>query len=353
MLRIVRSNQNLHASFSERLSRERGLSVDQFDRNGDRDHAWRLLSQAHAYQISAARDEVPREYHATETLISQCPHLLCVSSGGAGYDTIDVEACTRAGILVLNQAGANAQSVAEATLGLILDITHRISLSDRRLRRERGFTREDLMGEEIFGKTLGLIGIGHVGRAVARLAAAFGMTVIACDPHVEPADIRQRGAEPMDFHSLLERSDMVSVHCPRDSATLRLFDADAFARMKRGAYFVSTARGGIHDQRALLAALDSGHLRAAGLDVWEQEPPALDDPLLQHDAVVATYHTAGVTVEARARIAFWAADQLARVLGGEPAPRAVNPAVWPRFEARLRQEQASQDRSRQPPPSAR
>jgi D-3-phosphoglycerate dehydrogenase len=341
MFRIVRTNQKLHSAFTERLAREPGLLVEQFDRDGSPEHAWRLLSRAHAYQISAARDELPVSYHASAELLARCPQLLCVSSGGAGYDTVDVEACTRAGVLVLNQAGANAQSVAEATLGLIIDITHRLSLSDRRL-----------MGEEISGKTLGLIGIGHVGRTVARLAAAFGMTVIACDPLVDQEEIRRRGAEPVDLDALLRRADIVSVHCPRDAGTLGMMNEAAFARMKRGAYFVSTARGGIHDQRALLAALESGQIRAAGLDVWEQEPPPLDDPLLQHEAVVATYHTAGVTTEARARIALWAADQLAQVLAGGAAPRAVNPEVWPRFQTRLASA-AAQERSSAPPPSAR
>jgi D-3-phosphoglycerate dehydrogenase len=352
MFRIVRTNQTLHPAFTERLAREPGLLVERFDRDGSPEHAWRLLSRAHAYQISAARDELPVSYHASAELLARCPHLLCVSSGGAGYDTVDVEACTRAGVLVLNQAGANAQSVAEATLGLIIDITHRLSLSDRRLRRERGFSREDLMGEEISGKTLGLIGIGHVGRTVARLAAAFGMTVIACDPLVDQEEIRRRGAEPVDLDALLRRADIVSVHCPRDAGTLGMMNEAAFARMKRGAFFVSTARGGIHDQRALLAALQSGQIRAAGLDVWEQEPPPLDDPLLQHESVVATYHTAGVTTEARARIALWAADQLAQVLAGGAAPRAVNPEVWPRFQTRLASA-AAQERSSPPPPSAR
>lgn len=335
MFRIVRGNQKLHSAFTERLSREQGLVVDQFDRHGSAEHAWSLLSKAHAYQISAARDEVPKPYHASADLLARCPQLLCVSSGGAGYDTVDVEACTRAGVLVLNQAGANAQSVAEATLGLIIDITHRLSLSDRRLRRERGFSREDLMGEEIAGKTLGLIGIGHVGRTVARLAAAFGMKVVACDPLISPEEVRQRGAEPLDLDALLRCSDIVSVHCPRDASTLGLMNEAAFSRMKRGVYFVNTARGGIHDQRALLAALQSGQVRAAGLDVWEQEPPAIDDPLLHHESVVATYHTAGVTTEARARIALWAADQLAQAFAGVTPPRMVNPEVWPQFQARL------------------
>lgn len=335
MFRIARSTLWQHPAFAERIALERDIMLDSFDCHGRPDDAWAMLSQAHVYQISSARDELPLAYHAHQALLDRCPQLLCVSAGGAGFDTVDVDACTRAGVLVLNQAGANAQSVAEATLGLIIDITHRISLSDRRLRRERGFTREDLMGEEIAGKTLGLVGIGHVGRTVARLAAAFGMRVLACDPLIDPDEVHRRGAEPVDFHALLKGADVVSVHCPRDASTLGLFGADAFSRMKRGAYFINTARGGIHDQTALHHALESGHLRGAGLDVWQIEPPALDDPLLNHPAVVATYHTAGVTIEARMRTAAWAADQLVAMLRGGTPPRVVNPAVWARFQERL------------------
>ena len=107
------------------------------------------------------------------------------------------------------------------------------------------------------------------------------MRVLACDPLIDPDEVRRRGAEPVDFHALLKGADVVSVHCPRDASTLGLFGADAFSRMKRGAYFINTARGGIHDQTALHHALESGHLRGAGLDVWQIEPPALDDPLLK------------------------------------------------------------------------
>ena len=340
MFRVVRSNLWQHSSFADRLAQEPDIALDTFDRQGDPGSIWEMLSRADCYQITSARDELPVTYHAGPALIARCPELLCVSAGGAGFDTVDVGACTAAGVLVLNQAGANAQSVAEATLGLMIDVTHRISLSDRRLRKERGFTREDLMGEELAGKTLGIVGIGHVGRKVARLAAAFGMKVLACDPLLAEQEVSARGAEPVSLQTLLAQSDIVSVHCPRDSGTLGLFNASAFAAMKEGAYFINTARGGIHDQTALLAALQSGHLRGAGLDVWAQEPPALDDPLLHHSAVVANYHTAGVTIEARARTALWAADQLVAMFRGQAPERAVNPEVWPQVSQKLAQRRA-------------
>ncbi|MEN9316628.1 MAG: hypothetical protein RIS35_3021, partial [Pseudomonadota bacterium] len=292
---------------------------------------------AHVYHVSAAKDELPREWFATADLIRHCPRLLCVSSSGAGHDTIDVAACTAAGIAVVNQAGGNAASVAEHTLGLMLGVSRRMAESDRRLRRAaRGFSREDVMGHEIGGKTLGLVGMGHIGTRVAALGAAFGMEVIACDPNLDPEEIARRGARAVSLTELLERSDFVSLHCPRDASTTKLIDAAAFARMKPGAVFVSTARGGIHDEAALLDALRSGHLSGAGIDVWDQEPPPPNHPLLAMDNVFATFHTGGVTHEARRNVARVAAEQIAGLLAGERPPRLVNPEAWPACEARLR-----------------
>lgn len=335
MFRVARSNIWQHPAFVERLATESDIVLETFDRHRDPDSAWTMLARAQVYQISSARDELPRDFHAGASLLERCPQLLCVSAGGAGFDTVDVDACTKAGVLVVNQAGANAQSVAEFTLGLILDLGHKISLSDRRLRSERGFTREDLMGLELDGKTLGLVGLGHVGRRVAALGAAFGMRVLAHDPFLDGATIQARGADPVSFEVLLAQADVLSVHCPRDRTTLGLFGAEAFAAMKRGAYFVNTARGGIHDQAALLDALARDHLAGAGLDVWKEEPPPLDDPLLHHPRVVATYHTAGVALEARARTSLWAAEQIIGLFRGEAPARMVNPAAWETVRRRL------------------
>jgi len=332
---VVRFDNWYDPAFNARFEREADIELRTCLREGDDDTAWRELAQAHAYHVSAARDEVPRRWFATKSLLDRCPKLLCVSSSGAGYDTVDVAACTQAGVLVVNQAGANAQSVAEVTLGLVLDLSRRISESDRRLRRERGFSREDLTGREICGKTLGLVGIGHVGTKVAALASAFGMTVLATDPYLTEEEIGRRGAQGVGFDELLERSDFVSLHCPRDEDTLGMIDARAFGLMKKGAFFVTTARGGIHDEAALADALRSGHLGGAGLDVWSVEPPPLDDPLLAFENVVAMFHTAGVTREARRNGATYAAEQLVGLLKGGRAPRIVNPEVWPVYARRF------------------
>jgi len=325
-----------HPIMAERFAREPDIELRTCELTGSDDVAWAALAEAHAYQISSAKDEIPRHWFATSALLERCPKLLCVSTNGAGYDTVDLPACTQAGVLVVNQAGANAQSVAEHTIGALLDVSRRLTECDRRLRRERGFSREDIMGREITGKVLGLVGIGQIGRRVARMAAAFDMTVLAADPYLTDEEIARRGAQSVTLDELLRRSDFVSLHCPRDPSTLNMIDATAFARMRQGAIFITTARGGIHDEAALFDALASGHLAGAGLDVWDIEPPPLDHPLLSMDNVVATYHTAGVTPEARATMATYAVDQIIGVLRGGYPPRLLNPEAWPFYAERFR-----------------
>jgi D-3-phosphoglycerate dehydrogenase len=332
--RVVRSDLWINPVFDERLAQAQDIDFQIFPVRGDRDLALQLLSQAHVYQVSAAKDELPQEWFVSAGLIAQCPQLLCVSSTGAGYDTVDVAACTAAGIAVVNQAGGNADSVAEHTLALMLSVSRRMVESDRRMRREQGFTREDVMGHEIRGKTMGLVGMGHIGTRVARLAQAFGMQVLAVDPFLSAEEIQKRGARSVSFAELLAQSDVVSLHCPRDPSTLKMMNADTFAQMKPGALFINTARGGLHDEGALTQALTSGHLAGAGLDVWDQEPPPLSHPLLTMDNVFATFHTAGVTHEARRNVAAIGAEQILQLLAGQRPPRLVNPEVWPTFEKR-------------------
>jgi len=332
---VVRFKQWYDPAMAERFAREPDIQLHTVDRDQDDDKAWAALSTAHAFQVSSAKDELPRRWFVTDELLARCPKLLCVSSNGAGYDTVDVAACTARGVLVVNQAGGNAQSVAEHAIGLMLDVTRRISENDRMLRRERGFTREDVMGREMSGKVLGIVGIGHIGTRVARLARAFDMTVLAVDPYLTQEEIERRGAQAASFEQLLDRSDFVSLHCPRDKDTLKMMNADAFGKMKKGAVFVTTARGGIHDEAALLQALTSGHLMGAGLDVWEKEPPPIDHPLLKLDNVVATYHTAGVTNEARRNMATYAAEQVVGILKGGKPPRLINVEAWPAYIRRF------------------
>jgi D-3-phosphoglycerate dehydrogenase len=327
-MRVVRFDLWQDKAFAEILGRAPGAELLTVPLARAEAEGWQALSTAEVYQISSAKDELPKQWWATEELLARCPRLLCLSTYGAGYDTVDVAAATRAGVLVVNQAGSNAASVAELAIGLALDLSRKISESNARLRREIVAQREELMGHEIGGQTIGIVGIGHVGRRTAKLAAAFGMTVLATDPFLAPEEIAARGAQGVSLDELLARSDVITVHCPRDKATTRMFDAAAFARMKRGALFINTARGGIHDEAALFDALRSGQLGGAGLDVWDQEPPPLDHPLLTLPNVIATFHTAGVTFEARRQMAVYAAEQILALQRGEKPPRLVNPEAW-------------------------
>jgi D-3-phosphoglycerate dehydrogenase len=335
--RVVRTDLWIAPTFDERLARESNVSLRVLPVRGNPAEAWGALANAHVYHVSAAKDELPKEWFVQADLIARSPNLLCVSSSGAGYDTVDVAACTAAGIAVVNQAGGNAASVAEHTLGLMLGVSRRMLEGDRRMHREIGYAREDVMGHEIRGKTVGLVGMGHIGTRVAALCRAFGLEVIATDPLLTSEEIGRRGARAVSFPALLSQSDFVSLHCPRDASTVKMMNAEAFAQMKKGSIFISTARGGIHDEDALVQVLKSRHLAGAGIDVWDQEPPPLDHPLLAMDNVFATFHMAGVTHEARGNIAAISAEQIVGILSGGRPQRLINPEVWPDFERRRAQ----------------
>jgi D-3-phosphoglycerate dehydrogenase len=326
-----------HLTFDSLIGAASGLSLQVLSAFGQDDAVMRAMSTTHAYHVSSAKDDLPDVWRVSEQLLKASPNLLVVTSYGAGYDTVDVAACTRAGVCVVNQAGSNAGAVAEHTLGMMLGLAKRLAESDRRLRRGEHFTRVQGMGFELRGRTLGLVGIGYIGSLVAELAMAFGMNVLAYDPLLSEQTILQRGAKAVSFEELLAGSDVVSVHCPRDEQTLGLFNAATFAAMKPGALFITTARGGIHDEAALFEALRSGHLRGAGLDVWTAEPPEATHPLLSLDQVIATHHTAGVSLDARREMATLAATQLIQVAGGQRPSRLINPQVWPLFARRFEQ----------------
>lgn len=333
-LRVARLDLWIDPVFDETIARDGTLDLRVLPAGGDAVTAAGLAG-AHAYHVSAAKDEVPARWQVSADLLAQCPQLLCVSSGGAGYDTVDVAACTRAGVAVVNQAGANAASVAEMTFALLLSLVKRLGESEAALRAGTAVSREALMGHEIEGRVIGIVGIGEIGRRVARIATGFGLKVIAYDPLLTDAQIAERGAAPVSFDALLEQADIVSLHCPLNTDTRGMVDAAALRRMKRGALFVSTARGGIHDEDALLAALESGHIAGAGLDVWQVEPPPPRSGLLQRPDVAAAFHTGGVTHEGRRKVAQGSATQILDMLAGRKPARLLNPEVWPRFLARL------------------
>jgi D-3-phosphoglycerate dehydrogenase len=295
-----------------------------------------ILAAAHAYQIGAARDELARHFHADADLLRRAPNLLIVSSNGAGFDPVDVDACTAAGVVVVNQSGGNANSVAEHALGMLLTLSKRIIEADRALRRDPDVNRNALMGTEAQGKTIGIVGIGNVGRRIAELCKGlFGMKVLAYDPYLSASEIAARGAEKVELDDLLRRSDYVSINCPLTKDNRGMIGARQFALMQPHAYFITTARGFIHDETALLEALRNKQIAGAGLDVWSREPPPADHPLLQFDNVLASPHTAGVTKEARINMGKIAAEQMLDALDGKRPPRIINPEVWPDYAKRF------------------
>ncbi|MBR0868832.1 hydroxyacid dehydrogenase [Bradyrhizobium tropiciagri] len=295
-----------------------------------------ILADAHAYQIGAARDELAPHFHAHAELLKRAPNLLVVSSNGAGFDPVDVEACTKAGVLVVNQSGGNANSVAEHALAMMLTLSKRIIQSDRTLRRERNVNRNDLIGNELKEKTVGIVGLGNVGRRIAELCKGLlHMKVIAYDPYLTAEEMAKRGGEKVELDDLLRRSDFVSISCPLDGKSRNMISTREFALMQPHAYFVTTARGFIHDEKALEEALREKRIAGAGLDVWAKEPPPPDHPLLQFDNVLASPHTAGVTREARINMGRIAAEQLLDALDGKRPPRIINPEVWPVYAKRF------------------
>lgn len=311
------------------------ITVVKLDLAADSAVGWAALESAHGYQVATRTDVASaadgQQWLAQRELIQRCPRLLAVCSAGAGYDVIDVDACTEAGIVVCNNSGPGAEAVAEHALGLMLDLAKKITIADRVLRRGELGDRLSLQGSQLLGKTLGVVGMGAIGGRLVELCAPFGMHVLVFDPYLDEAAAHAHGAQLVSLANLLARSDFVQVTCPLTAETEGLLGRDEFAAMKPGAFFVTTARGRVHDEAALYDALVSGHLGGAGLDVFHDEPPRADNPLLRLANVVASPHIAGITIEATRDIAVATALQWQAIFAGQVPPRLLNPLVWPRY----------------------
>lgn len=236
----------------------------------------------------------------TAEVLAAGDHLKVVGRAGVGVDNIDVEAANQRGIAVLNAAGGNTISAAELTFGLMLALARNISRADASLKRGE-WERNRFKGTELYGKTLGVIGAGRIGTEVARRARAFGMCVLVYDPYLSSDRAGEIGGDLASLSTVLEQSDIVSVHTPLTDETRGLIGADQLALMKPGAYLINAARGGVVDESALAEALESGRLAGAGLDVFEREPPPTDSPLLKLENVLAVPHLGAATREAQTR----------------------------------------------------
>jgi phosphoglycerate dehydrogenase-like enzyme len=258
-------------------------------------------------------------------LLESCPRLRVIARTGVGYDAIDVDAATRRGVVVTITPGTNQDSVAEQAFALLLGVCRRVPLNDRII-REGGWDRT--LVAPLRGKTLGLVGLGRIGRAMVPRARAFGMEVVAFDvtPPIE-ADAAL-GLRRVGFDELLAASDVVSLHMPLTPATRGLINREVLARMRPGSYLINTARGGVLVEADLHDALTSGHLAGAGLDVTDPEPPRADHPLFRLPNVVLSPHIAGIDTRAMADMAEMAARCIADLHAGRwPEACVVNPEV--------------------------
>jgi D-3-phosphoglycerate dehydrogenase len=255
----------------------------------------------------------------TRDLISQLTRCKAIGRFGLGVDNIDLPACKEKGIAVNYVPDYCIREVSDHAMALLLALIRKIPLSNKLVQAGRWEMPAVVPITRIEGTTLGLIGFGNIPRLVAPKAQAFGMQVVAYDPYAKPELFKAAGVESVDFDTLLSRSDYISVHAPLLPATRGMLNAAAFGKMKKGAYVVNTARGPLIDEAALIAALDSGQVGGAGLDVVAVEPLAKDSPLLGRDNVIISPHTAFYSIEALEELQTKCAADVARVLSGQKA----------------------------------
>jgi len=258
----------------------------------------------------------------TPDVIAALPKLKVIARAGVGYDRIDVPAATKHGIPVTITPTANHESVAETTFALLFAIAKGILPNDAGVRS--GKWRRDVT-EPVRGKTLGLVGLGRIGRSTAKLARAIGMTILATETYPDQEFVRQFGVELVSFESLLSRSHYVSIHCPLNAETNGLFNRSVFAKMKPGSVLINTARGGLVVEADLIDALKSGHLFAAGLDVFEEEPAKADNPLFRLENVVLSPHVGGIDRLSTENMAIESADCIIKLSRNQwPVGAVVN-----------------------------
>ena len=258
----------------------------------------------------------------TRALLESANRLRVVGRAGVGVDTVDVEAATERGVLVVNAPTGNLVSATEHTFALLLAVARSVPAADASMKRGE-WDRKRFVGLELQGKTLGVVGLGRIGQRVASRAQAFEMKVVACDPFLDSAQAAQLDVELLPLDDLLAASDVVTLHTPSTRETRHLIDARRLALLKPNAILINCGRGGLVDEAALLAALEAGRLGGAGIDVFEEEPTARHE-LTKHPRVVATPHIGAQTREAQERIAIETAHMVLAGLDGAIPPGAVN-----------------------------
>jgi D-3-phosphoglycerate dehydrogenase / 2-oxoglutarate reductase len=284
-----------------------------------------------AYEDEAAMLEAIDRYHAvvvrTSALdadaIARAENLRIISKHGVGLDNVDVEAASERGVPVCNLPGVNTQEVAEHALALFMAVRKTLLPTNEAL-GTGDWDRTACRSRTVKGETLGLFGFGHAGQTLAELADGLGLSCVAYDPYVTDAELPLHVAGVETKRELFDRADCVSVHTPLTEETRGAIGLDELEQLPETGVVVNTARGGIVDEDALLTALDAGELAGAGMDVFVDEPPSSDHPLVRRDDVVTTPHIAGTTVQALRRMSIGAADNVRRVYDGRLPPTTVN-----------------------------
>jgi len=266
---------------------------------------------------------VRSETRVTDALMSSAPQLKVVGRAGVGVDNIDVASATARGIVVMNAPDGNTITTAEHTMALLISLARQVPQANSSLRSGR-WERKSFVGVELQGKTLGIIGLGRIGRAVASRARAFGMSCVAYDPFIAAEQAHDLEIEVAPLDDVFARADFLTVHTPLTAETRAIVNADAFHKMKRGVRIINCARGGLIDEAALAEAIKSGIVAGAALDVFEKEPPPADHPLFALEAVIATPHLGASTTEAQEGVAFTVAEQMRDYLLSGALRGAVN-----------------------------
>ncbi|MBI4183695.1 MAG: hydroxyacid dehydrogenase [Proteobacteria bacterium] len=266
-----------------------------------------------------------RDTPVTGEQLRRATRLKAICKHGVGLEKVDLAAARARGIPVMNTPGVNAEAVAELTMGIALAVARRIAYCDRELRRGGETGREAYDGMGLAGKTVGIVGVGNIGRRIARKwQGGFDMTALGYDPYLTDAQWRERGVGKVArLHDLLPRVDLLTIHCPLSDETRGMIGAPEFALMKPTAILVNAARGGIVDEEALYAALKEGRLYGAGLDVFAVEPPRSDHPLFSFPTFVATSHIGAGNIDTRERCAVQVVEQVLEVLEGRAARNAA------------------------------
>ena len=271
------------------------------------------------YDALAVRSETK----VTAEIIAAATKLKIIGRAGVGVDNIDVEAATNRGILVVNSPEGNTLAAAELTVAMLLALARNIAPADQALRGGK-WDRKKYMGSEVYGKTLGVIGLGKIGREVVSRLQAFGMSVLGYDPFLKPEQAEALGIKLADLDTLYKESDYITVHVPKTKETTGMINADKIALMKPTVRLINVARGGIMDEAAVAEAVKSGRIAGAAIDVFTTEPAPADNPLLGVANILTTPHLGASTEEAQVNVALDIAEQIVEVLNGKPARAAVN-----------------------------